>query len=240
MLLRLPTSDFAQSLSFGYARTMGAQIITNSWGFAIGTPCTTNLCNAITNAATNGRGGLGAVVLFAMNNPNVNDCTGANPDISSLANVIAVSRATNFDRFDFSGFGNCMDVLAPTAGVGTVGAGRGTLWITTTDRVGANGYNNGSFPAGCPTAATLPPPANAQDYTGCFNGTSAATPITAGVVGLMLSANSALTRAQVQNVLQDTADKIESVTAARADDVDDGPLAPFRPDLWADFKTLPR
>jgi len=208
MLIRNANSDFGQGLAFGYARTMGAAIVTNSWGFGIGTPCTTNLCTAITTAATNGRAGLGAVVLFAMNNPNVNDC-GAAPDISSLANVIAVSRSSNFDRFDFSGFGNCMDVLAPSAGTNTVAAGRGTLWITTTDRIGANGYNNGSAPGSCPTAAALPPPADAQNYTDCFNGTSAATPITAGVVGLILTADNTLTRAQVQNVLQDTADKVE-------------------------------
>ena len=216
MLIRNAMTDFGQSLAFGYARSMGAAIVTNSWGFAIGTPCTTNLCTAINTAATNGRGGLGAVVLFAMNNPNVNDCIGTNPDISSLANVIAVSRATNFDRFDFSGFGNCMDLLAPSAGLGTVGSGRGTLWITTTDRVGANGYNNGNFPGSCPTAAAMPPPADAQDYTACFNGTSAATPIAAGVAGLLLTANGTLTRAQVQNLLQDTADKVEDSTGSYA------------------------
>lgn len=215
MLLRMANSDFAQGLMFDYARTMGASVVTNSWGFGVGTPCTTTLCTAIDNAANNGRGGLGAVVLFAMNNPNVNDC-GALPDISSLPTVIAVSRASNFDRFDLSGFGNCMDVLAPSAGTGTVAAGRGTLWITTTDRVGANGYNNAAAPASCPTAAAGAPPADARDYTACFNGTSAATPITAGVAGLIVTANGALTRAQVQNLLQDTADRIEDSAGAYA------------------------
>ena len=214
ILIRRPATDFAQGLAFGYAQQLQTQIITNSWGFAIGTPCATNLCTAINNAATNGRGGLGSVVLFAMNNPNVNDCTGANPDISSLANVIAVSRATNQDQFDFSGFGNCMDLLAPSAGLGTVGAGRGTLWATTTDRTGANGYNNNSAPAGCPSVEPGPPPANARDYTMCFNGTSFATPLTAGVAGLVLTASPNLTRVQVQQLLQDTADRIEDSTGA--------------------------
>src|SRR5690606_38653884 len=99
------------------------------------------------DSATLGRGGLGAIVFFAMNNPNVNDC-GANPDISSIANVIAVSRASNRDRFDNSGFGNCMDVLGPTRSEN----GFGTLGITTTQPGGG--------------------------YTSNFNGTSAATPIT--------------------------------------------------------------
>ena len=214
MLLRKGVTDFAQGLAFDYARVMGAAVITNSWGFAVGTPCTTTLCTAIDSAATSGRGGLGSVVLFAMNNPNVNDCTGALPDISSLTNVIAVSRSSNRDQFDFSGFGNCMELLAPSAGQTTVSSGRGTLWITTTDRVGANGYNNTSAGGTCPSAEDAPPPADARDYTACFNGTSSSTPLVAGIGGLVLAANTGLTRLQVQRLLQDTADKVEDSTGA--------------------------
>lgn len=219
MLIRSGDTVFQDSQAFGYAQQMGAQVITNSWGYSIGTPATTNVVNAINTAATNGRGGLGCVILFAMNNPNVNDCMGANPDISSLVNVIAVSRSTNRDQFDFSGFGNCMDLLAPTAGCNTVTSGRGTLWITTTDRQGAAGYNNNnpsSAPCLCPSTDPSPPPANARDYTFCFNGTSAATPLTAGVAGLALTVNNTMTRLQIQRLLQDTCDKIEDSTASYA------------------------
>ena len=134
----------------------------------------------------------------------------------SIANVIAVSRSTNRDQFDFSGFGNCMDLLAPSAGINTVGSGRGTLWATTTDMRGAAGYNNNAGSASCPTAEAAPPPANARDYTACFNGTSFATPLTAGVAGLILSTSPNLTRLQVQRLLQDTADKVEDSTGAYA------------------------
>lgn len=211
MLIRSGHTFNEDSLSFNYARAMGAPIITNSWGYPVGTPLPTNVVNAINTAAN-----AGSVVLFAMNNPNVNDCTGATPDISSLANVIAVSRSTNHDRFDFSGFGNCMDLLAPSAGCTTVGAGRGTLWGTTTDVQGANGYNNGGTACACPSAEPGPPPANARDYTLCFNGTSFATPLTAGVAGLLLSADATLTRQEVQRLLQDTADKVEDSTGSYA------------------------
>lgn len=200
------------ALSFAYAQQRGAAIITNSWGYAIGTPITNATVTAINSAATNGRGGLGAVVLFAMNNPNVNDC-GAVPDISSLANVIAVARSTNRDRFDLSGFGNCMDLMAPSAACDTVSSGRGTLWATTVDRPGANGYNNAELSFGtcaCPTTES----ATARDYTSCFNGTSFSTPLTAGAAGLVLSVNAALTRQQVQQLLQDTADKVEDSAGA--------------------------
>ena len=41
--------------AFGYAQQMGADIITNSWGYPIGTPTTNNIVNAINAAATGGR-----------------------------------------------------------------------------------------------------------------------------------------------------------------------------------------
>lgn len=194
MFIRLPNTDFYQGRAFDYARSEGAHVITNSWGFAIGNPCTTTLCGAINNAATLGRGGLGSVVLFAMNNPNVNDCQVVNPDISSIPNVIAVSRSNSLDEFDDSGFGNCMDVLAPSYD----GFTTRTLGITTTDVTGAGGYDPG-------------------DYTSSFNGTSSATPLTAGVAALLLDVNTGLTRLQVQRLLQDTADKIEPGAGAYAD-----------------------
>lgn len=181
LLVRIPMNagdDFIDGMAFDYARVMGASVITNSWGYPVGVATTPTVIQAINDAATLGRGGLGAVVFFAMNNPNVNDC-GANPDISSLASVIAVSRATNRDRFDNSGFGNCMDVLGPTRGQ----PGFGTLGITTTAPGGG--------------------------FTSNFSGTSAATPITAGIAALMLDVSPGLNRTQVQNVIQDTADRIE-------------------------------
>ena len=201
-------SSFVEGLALDYARTKGAAVINNSWGYPIGTPATTNVVNAANNAATLGRGGLGSVVIFAMNNPAVNDCIGATPDISSLPNVIGVSRATNQDRFNSGGFGNCMDLLAPTHG--------GTLWVPTTDRTTTTGYNNTNPIGGCPSVEPAPPPANARDYTLCFNGTSAAAPLVAGISGLVLTANSGLTRLQVQRMLQDTADKIQDSTGRYA------------------------
>ncbi len=202
MLLRLGSTYNDHALAFDYARAMGAQIITNSWGYAIGTPSTAVVETAITNAANNGRGGLGCVVLFAMNNINVNDCTAASPDISSIAEVIAVSRATNQDSFNPGGYGDCMDLLGPTHG--------GTLNVVTTDEQGNSGYNiNDPVLMACVPTEPSPPPANARDYTFCFGGTSAAAPIVAGIAGLILDLDPSLTRIQVQRLLQDTADKIE-------------------------------
>ena len=191
-------SVWADGLAFGYAQARGARIISCSWGYSIGTAATMNVVTAINNVAAGG-----VTVFFAMNNVNVNDC-GAVPDISSLPSVIGISRATNNDRFDLSGFGNCMDLLAPTRS--TI---RGTLGITTTDVQGNNGYNSAANTCTGTLVQQTPPPANARDYTNCFGGTSSATPLTAGVAGLMLSVNNGLTPNQIQNILQDCADKIE-------------------------------
>jgi len=209
MLIRRASTDFGEGLMFGYLRQEGADISTNSWGFAIGTPCSTNLCTAINTAAT-----AGVLTFFAMNNANVNDCSGSFPDISSLASVVAVSASSNQDRkVTESAFGNCMELLGPThRGYGGGTPYTGTLNIATTDRVGTAGYNNTSLVgAACPSTE----PAN-RDYTLCFGGTSAATPTTAGIAALALSADTTLTRQQLQRLLQDTADKTQDSAGAYA------------------------
>ncbi len=218
MLIRDSLAVFGQALAFNYAQNNGAWIITNSWGYSVGTPAATVVVNAINQAATNGRGGLGSVVLFAMTNSNTDNCTGTTPDISALASVIAVSASSNQDRkVTESGFGNCMDVLGPThRGYGGVPY-TGTLNIVTTDVTGSAGYNNSSTSAACPSTEPSPPPANARDYTMCFGGTSAATPIVAGTAGLALAADNTLTATQVQQLLQDTADKTDDTAAAYAE-----------------------
>lgn len=222
MLIRNSGTDFGQGLAFNYVQAEGANISTNSWGYQIPLACGSNVCNAI-NAAS----GAGVSVFFAMANGNRNDCTGMFPDISSLASVFAVSASSNQDRkVTESAFGNCMELLAPThrgygpnlqwvpacGGAGPPGPGAaftGTLNIATTDRVGNAGYNNAN-PSFCYNDATRCTVEAAQrDYTLCFGGTSAATPTTAGIAGLALSADATLTRVQLQRLLQDTADKIQ-------------------------------
>jgi len=206
MLLRTGyvTSDWAKSLAFGYAQQMGAQIITNSWGGAVATP---NTITAINNAAA-----AGVVVLFAAGNTTNNVCTGINADSRvPLVSVFAVSSSSNQDRkVVIAANGNCIDILAPShRGYSAADPYTGTLNITTTDRTGTAGYNNNSPVNNCPSTEPTPPPASNRDYTNCFGGTSSATPFTAGIVGLVLTVNPALTRTQVQQLLQDTADKIE-------------------------------
>ncbi len=213
MLLRTGyvASDFAKSLAFGYAQQAGSRIVTNSWGGGGATPNTVAAINAATAA--------GVVVLFASGNTTANVC-GTDPRVS-LPGVIAVSSSSNQDRKVFtSAIGNCIDVLAPShRGYSAAEPYTGTLNVTTTDRTGTAGYNNtNTNPTGpCPTAEPAPPPASDRDYTHCFGGTSSATPLTAGIVALALDVAPALTRPQVQSLLQDTADRVEDSVGAYSD-----------------------
>lgn len=207
--------SFADGLAIGYAWSNGADVITNSWGYQLNAPTTNNVVNAINAAATSGRGGRGSVVLFAMNTTGrgfLEDCQGPTPDISSPANVIAVGASSNTDQRTPSGYGDCMDLLGPTDNIGAAG---GTLWGATTDMQGRAGYNDNAVSARCPSGG-LPatPPAGNRDYTFCGGGTSFATPVVAGVAGLVISADPTLSRLEVQRILQDTADKIEPDVAA--------------------------
>src|SRR5690606_2691338 len=75
--------------------------------------------------------------------------------------------------------------------------------VTTTDRIGSWGYNNGRRSSDYSDAA----------YTNNFGGTSAATPITAGVFGLMLASNPDLSRDQVVAMIVASADNIAADVA---------------------------
>jgi subtilisin family serine protease len=99
--------------------------------------------------------------------------------------ALAIGASSDRDcRSSYSQFGPELDFVAPSSG------GPLNLKIFTTDLTGANGYNpNGN-------------------YTATFAGTSSATPLAAGIVGLVLSRNPNLTRKEVKQILRNTADKI--------------------------------
>ena len=160
----------------------GADILSNSWG---GGSSSSTINNAINGAVNNGRGGLGAPVLFAAGNDN-----GANSYPATQTNVISViamsmcyerknPSSCDGENWWGSNYGAGADVAAPG------------VKIATTDISGAAGYVTG-------------------DYTGTFNGTSSATPNTSGVMALILSANPNLTEAQARFALESTCRKVGS------------------------------
>ncbi len=176
---------------------------------------------AIARAATKGRNGKGCVILFAAGNANrpidgtifernwpKNLLSGNTPWLSGFAvhtDVMAISASTSLNKKSaYSNWGNNIAICAPSnnappgmwfqeAGfmetqpaIATSLSGLGML---TADQLGAAGYDPG-------------------DFTRNFGGTSAATPVVAGVAALILSANPDLTSQQVRRILQETTDKI--------------------------------
>ncbi len=189
-------SDDAEAMM--YAMERGAAVITNSWGYELHAPVTDVIVDAIDTVTRNGRGGKGSVVLFAMSNIDQDDCAGDKPDISSLATVIAVSASSDLDKkVKASGHGPCMEILAPSWE-------RGRGHIATTDLTSTRGYNRRVAPTDFPDL----------DYTKSFGGTSASTPMVAGVFGLVFSVNPELTRAEATAIVLGTTAKIDADVAA--------------------------
>jgi hypothetical protein len=206
-------SSVEQTLAFAYAQAAGADIITNSWGYRLRGFVTLPIENAINNASA-----AGVVIFFAMSSTGEggyeNDCVAKPPytrDISSLDSVIAVSASNNADTRTPAGYGNCMEVLAPTD---NEQAGTGTLWPVSTDITGTGGYNSDNPITACASSEFTSPPDDNLSYTFCAGGTSYAAPLTAGVAGLLKSLDNTLTPLRLKQILQDTADKIEPGVAA--------------------------
>ena len=171
--------------AFDAAVDSGADVISNSWGFAADFANVKSITDAIDNAVQ-----ANIPVVFAMSNVDWDNC-GEPPDISAWHNVIAVSGITDYDKRssnsgEASGYGTCMDVLGPTRG-------------------GAKGIHTPSVQriSGVPTSTLW------HD----FGGTSAAAPMVAGVIGLLKSTDPQLTPLEIQRILQDTADRVEPAAA---------------------------
>ncbi|HUT77080.1 MAG TPA: S8 family serine peptidase, partial [Polyangia bacterium] len=171
---------------------LGAWVISNSWGPAGEDPSVDSTSfpapplpalvgAAFDYAESTGRGGLGTVILYAAGNSNQD----AVADTYLVhENVVAVGAVDDQGlKSYYSNYGQTLDVAAPSNG--------GLNGITTTS-------------AG-PDSATDPA------YTDSFGGTSSACPFAAGVVGLILSANPALTATEARQILFDSADPIDPV-----------------------------
>lgn len=181
---------------FRWAGDADADVISCSWGPADRTgsvdPLPDNVREAIRYCVTTGRGGKGIPIVWAAGNGDESvslDGYAANPDVMAIA-----ASTSDETRAHYSDFGPEIWVCAPSSG----SAAKGQKRIFTTDRTGGDGYNVGGLSDGDA----------AGDYTNDFGGTSSATPLVAGVVGLMLSVNPALTHTQVREILRDTAEKI--------------------------------
>lgn len=140
--------------------------------------------DAIAAGVIDGRNGKGVVYMWACGNGEIEN---SNSDgYNNSRHVIAVA-ACDFKgiRAYYSEKGANVLIASPSQGNGPDPA------IVTVDRTGTAGYNTAPAPAG--------------NYAYDFNGTSAATPIAAGCVALVLQANPNLTWRDVQHILVRTA-----------------------------------
>jgi subtilisin-like proprotein convertase family protein len=147
------------------------------------------LIDTYADVSSNGRSGLGTVILQAAGNENLE----ANGDGVNASRFTVTVGAIHNDGFtsSYSNFGANLLISAPAGDYPNFRSGLG---IVTTDRIGVDGYNLRSNP-------TI-----ASDFTDDFGGTSAATPLVSGVVSLMLDANAGLGWRDVQNIIALSAD----------------------------------
>jgi len=216
------STDAGTIRAFNWAKEQGAAVMNNSWGgYAISEPIRT----AIEDAANNGRGGKGMVIVFGHGNDNCKDSdatcykdgdkttTGLGKlqnDESSLDFVLAVG-ATNQKnkRASYSNYGQYLDICAPGGDGDTIEEPSG---MVSTDISGDLGWSKTEYvnKYGESVTGDTSPNYISNDYSQV--GTSYAAPVVAGVAALVISANPNLTRAEVFDVLQTTADKVGDYT----------------------------
>jgi subtilisin family serine protease len=185
-----------------WAWNNGADVINNSWGHdALAGDF---IDDAVENALTYGREGLGCVIVFAAGNDNgnVEYPANSNPDIIAVGAMSPCGERkspTSCDTEDWgSNYGNQLDLIAP-----------GVL-IPTTDLQGDGQYNS-TFPIHTIADGNkISSDYLNRDYTIWFHGTSAAAPHVAGVAALILSVNPGLTQDQVRDIIESTCTKVGS------------------------------
>lgn len=163
----------ADVAAFQFALDVGADVVSNSWGFVGAVAVPEPLRAIIETLLTTGRDGAGTVVVFAAGNDNR---TIGEDELQAIPGIITVGATNNFDEATpFSNRGRSVDVVAPT----------GTL---ATDIAGPDGQSEG-------------------DYTSFFGGTSSACPLVAGIAGLLVGADPAITASEVRDLLTATAEQ---------------------------------
>ena len=170
-------------------------ISNNSWVFRSGgrfIPILAGFDVAIEEGITNGYGGKGIFYVFAGDNRH-EEGSNANYGRASPSNHYAISVicavGKNGEKAIYSEKGANLWLCAPSSD-------RSSVRLTTTDITGIRGYNKEVSPAG--------------DYTNDFGGTSASTPIVAGVAALMRSINPELGWRDIRLILAATAQKNDS------------------------------
>lgn len=190
--IRLDFQQYSLTDSAFALRQMATfDVANNSWGYVFPfadnflTPEFASARDALENAASTGRDGLGTVVVFSGGNSRLR---GDNANYHNLTNsryTIAVGALNDdgaYARYSSPG----ANLLVSAFGGDTTSDG-----ILTTDRQGSAGYDR------------------TGNYFSSFSGTSAAAPMVSGVVALMLEANPNLGYRDVQEILAYSARQVD-------------------------------
>jgi Subtilase family len=180
----------------------GADIITSSFGYSVGQPISGLMKDTFDFIITNGRGGKGVLLFFSAGNANT-DFTLQRPwaayekTFAVAASSLTADGTTEF-RSPYSNYGGLgraggiIDFCAPSSD-GPPPAKYGISTTTIRGSGDLSGHTSGDL-----------------DYTSQFGGTSSATPLSAGVAALILSANPNLTWNEIREIMRSTAVKIDS------------------------------
>jgi subtilisin family serine protease len=168
----------AKARGFIFARQNGASVISNSWSTPVPYIHYDEIDDAINDALSYGRHGLGCVVVFSSGNNSIGTVNYPSDLNDSILVVGAISpcgqrktpNSCDGNIFWGSNYGAKLDIMAPG------------VFIPTTTETGG--------------------------YMQNFNGTSAACPHVSGVAALVLSINPTLTGQQVRNIIESTAQKV--------------------------------
>ncbi|MEK7686690.1 MAG: S8 family serine peptidase [Verrucomicrobiota bacterium] len=147
---------------------------------------------ALAEGARTGREGKGTIYVWAGGNGlDANDNANYDGYANSIYTIAITAASDQGQQTDYGEPGACLIVATPSNSLGQ-------QRITTTDLIGAKGYNQSGAPG---DLADL-------DYTKTFSGTSAATSLAAGVIALVLQANPNLNWRDVQEILIQSATRI--------------------------------
>ncbi|NJC28083.1 S8 family serine peptidase [Neolewinella antarctica] len=188
----LTYSKYLTERMFSHCIRNGADVISCSWGTIDGRyrPDSEH-ARSVRKALTQGRGGKGCVIVFAAGNEGRNVIN----YYANIPGVIAVGASTSSDTHaSYSNQGPGISVVAPSDGGWPILAARANWDEGNTRQAGIKKYYVDGVDRG--------------PYYKHFGGTSAATPLVAGICALILSANPNLTSVQVKSILESTADKI--------------------------------
>lgn len=203
LLANLTTANEANAMTRSAAANW---ISSNSWGATdgLGIPQRSNATwrAAIDSGLVNGRNGLGLIYVWAAGNgglagPNPGDNSNSDGQANYFGVIAVGAVGDNGEKASYSENGANLLLCAPSMGDNNHG-------ITTVDRTGAAGVNDGAQPGDY----TNP------NYTNTFNGTSSSTPLVAGVAALVLEAAPGLTWRDVRLVLARSARQNDAFDAS--------------------------